>query len=712
MIDVAASFFSRTRIRKGERGALAPRGQRQRAEFISASTTERKLIDPNDATEVRWTRGAHTPRSPGLLWLACLLTLCFTTGALAADSDISVALESTPLVDPSHGYSEYRFVIRNVSRSESHEVEISLPATPSYGQGMREITRRVTVGADSTVRLSLLQPALSLNGFEAGVTVDGRRRRDTITLSGSRVSGSALWSYSRGSVNPNVLVSQGVPGAFLAAKDAALPSTITPSPPAGSATPGAVATASPIPQLTLNLVRSPAATSQWSDQWLSYSSYDAIVVSAAEWSAMPPQVREALTTYLQAGGVLLVLGGNDLPQAWREATASEPVARVDGGGFGVMLAAQNDAFRETEKSNWATLLAYASATPAPWSGAVGNDLNSMFPIVQNTRIPARGMMVMMILFAIIIGPVNMFVLSKKNRRIWMLWTVPTISFVTSLGVFAYAMFSEGIKPQVRIAQITLLDEGARRATTVGLLGVYCPLTPGNGLEFDTQTEVTPIVADWYSPSDRSIDWTSGQRLTTGWVAARTPTHLLVRNSQTRRERLTIEPGTNDTEITVVNGLGVPITQLTVKGKSGQLFAGSNIAPGARASLTAVPSSIPTTGITPLRNVGTYGWANAAISMSNEPTLFLAPGCYIAQLADTVFLDDGLGHAAKRNVLSVVYGVPENAKPVLPASLRRNLSSSGEDHETSTADQGKGISLEEIFGAPATPPAPPTPPAPH
>ena len=43
--------------------------------------------------------------------------------------------------------------------------------------------------------------------------------------------------------------------------------------------------------------------------------------------------------------------------------------------------------------------------------------------------PVRGLFVLVLLFALGIGPVNLWLLSKYKRRIWLWWNVPAISLL-------------------------------------------------------------------------------------------------------------------------------------------------------------------------------------------------------------------------------------------------------------------------------------------
>src|SRR5262249_22076700 len=149
---------------------------------------------------------------------------------------------------------------------------------------------------------------------------------------------------------------------------------------------------------------------------------------------------------------------------------------------------------------------------------------------EDVGVPVRGLFVLMVLFCIGIGPVNLWLLGRKDRRIWMLWTVPVLSLLTCLAVFGYMLISEGWHGHLRTEAVTLLDETTHRATSFGWTAFYAPLTPGDGLHFSSDTEVmwlkgqdllrgpygysrTPDV----SSSSCTLDWSQDQHLASGWI---------------------------------------------------------------------------------------------------------------------------------------------------------------------------------------------------
>jgi hypothetical protein len=298
----------------------------------------------------------------------------------------------------------------------------------------------------------------------------------------------------------------------------------------------------------------------------------------------------------------------------------------------------------------------------PWTVVTGvADANRLFPVTDKVEIPVRQLFLMVFLFVLAIGPVNLFVLSRRKKRIWLLWSVPLISLLTCVAVIAYAMFGEGFRSTNRTEVVTLLDETTHRATTIGWSAFYSTLTPGGGLHYGYETEVTPQVS-WSADSGHltgTVDWTSEQHLSSGWVSARVPAHFQIRKSETRRERLVVEPQGGGT-VTIINGLGSDIRSLWLADHEGRLYNGSDIQAGAKASiegqrhgLVAKPEK--------LRELFATDWSGNMAGLTSRPEEFLRPGTYIAWLDGCPFVEEGLPDVKEKKRTAVVYGILESNK---------------------------------------------------
>lgn len=411
-------------------------------------------------------------------------------------------------------------------------------------------------------------------------------------------------------------------------------------------------------------LRAESPVSEWSENWLAYSPFDAVVVGAADLGAMSPAAFAALGDYLHAGGNVVVLGKKTLPAAWHPASTkklSDGTQSALGFGNCFLIGTENPAavsaqmvqrLRETVRDTaryWQTL-------PGDSSSA-----NSIMSVVENLKIPTRGIVIIMLAFIVIIGPVNIVYLTRRNRRTWMLWTIPVISLVTTLLVFAYSLLREGITPDTRIAGVTVIDQASHRAATVGGEAFYCPLTPSGGLYFDFATEATPLVEHGYgSGTPREVDWTQSQHFTHGWVSARVPAHFHVRKPETRRERIQIV--NENGKLQIVNSLGAPIKSLWVADADMNVYETTGVAAGQKAGLILSKQS-PASGKSGVEGMlRDVSFAAHVDPLGDSAGKYLLPNTYIAVLDGNPFLENALGSASrpKRTKSSaIVFGILES-----------------------------------------------------
>jgi hypothetical protein len=413
------------------------------------------------------------------------------------------------------------------------------------------------------------------------------------------------------------------------------------------------------------LVRSELELSQWSDSWLAYSAFDAVLITAREFGLLSKSIQTALWRYAECGGCLVTLGPVEVPDPWRSGLELSPQGgEIVPVGFGRCLRFSEGDLKQLTKSQARLLSDSAKLAASPWTLSTMSDpgqANAVFSVVANIKVPFRSMVIILLLFVIIIGPVNLIVLARYKRRIWSLWTIPLISFFTSGLVFAYSFLSEGVTPHTRREGFTLLDQINHRATTLGLSAFYCPLTPSQGLRFGYETELTPIltpVADRRGGGrGRTVDWSLSQHLSRGWVASRVPAFFRIRKSEPRRERIRLEK-TKGGELMAVNGLGAAIKRLQLTDFSGRYFTATNVAAGQQCVLEpnkARPSSKEMqqliSDVYRLAN-----WAPVDVHWEKFGGVAPSPGTYLAWLDDSPFLEPGLAGIAKEQKSTVVYGM--------------------------------------------------------
>jgi hypothetical protein len=388
----------------------------------------------------------------------------------------------------------------------------------------------------------------------------------------------------------------------------------------------------------------------WSDNWLAYTRYDIIVITGDDVAAMSPDTRNALLRYAECGGILVVSGKFDLPESWLRLRQNRKSSDVYYTGLGMVVIVPGD-FDAAGKEIWRNIFARERENKSVLSQPIEESVswaNRDLMVIDKVKLSALGIMTIMLIFAIIIGPVNLLVLSRKKKKIWLLWTVPACSVLFILILLVFALLSENWGGQTRRRTLTILDETAHRATSIGRLGYYYPVPPWNGLEFSTESEISV-----YGMRDSSqlytLDWTNGQHLYSGWLRAKVPCQLLLRKSEPRRERL--EAIHENGKLFVVNGLGVEISELKMFDFDSKIYVGSNIKAGEKKELRP-EGSLNAVNIQALSLNYAFSTAKCNMLSSN----FAVPGTYLARLAENPFVETGVELPKKHQEEAYLVGI--------------------------------------------------------
>lgn len=563
------------------------------------------------------------------------LLFCPALGAQEVTSgDVAVRILPGLPDGATHGYHEIVFLVTNHSPARPHQVRLETPADSFAGAHLLgRMSRTVVVGPATSLRVVLLQPPLPLAGTGVRVAVDGRVVPESLSFHSDHPSSRIYRTPSPGGssaeeVALRVLVSQRVDVDVL---------------PETTDTERYRAAVSP-----------PAA---WSGDWLAYSGYDGVVLAAGDLAELKGEIRDALRRYAESGGAVLAMGADaavlELPPA-----VDELGLAVSYTGFGVVMSGpQRLGAGQLDRVARAWL-----RSSAPWSLASDpRGVHQVMPVIDEIRVPVRGLFLVVVAFAVLIGPVNLFLLSRRGRRIWLLWTVPAAALLACLAIFAYTLVDEGLLRVHRGASLTILDQRSHRAVTVAWSGYYSTLTPGGGLRFAPGVEVTPVIA-WTvgaygsSASYKTLDLTEGQHLDAGWVSARLPAYFMVRRNALRRERLRVR---RDGGLAVTNGLGAEIVALHLAGADGRLYRAGRVAAGASGPLTG-PHGDAAGRPSSLRELYDADLPRRMRRLREKPEDYLRPGTFLAVLAADPFLEPGLEGLREARSEAVVYGLVEEA----------------------------------------------------
>jgi hypothetical protein len=558
--------------------------------------------------------------------------------------DIVVSPLSFPVIDARHGYIEHRVRVVNTSPDRTHTVTVVLPGRSysSRGSSINRLSRTVAVGPGTETTIPLYQPSLDLSGTRARISIDNGAIQETMELPST---GSRFDYYS--DPKPNLLFSRSVN------RDTVMAEMKKISPKHSGHYRGSG-------EYECAVTRPDAGIESWSDSWLAYTSFDGIFLKADDMDALPAETLRALWQYVECGGTLIVLGTVPPPGYCSGQVIEKDGITIHYAGFGEFITCNVKDETQLTASRLGRLAQSWENTGKPWiDKQFFSEPNGYFPVIEKLNIPIRSILLLMLVFVILIGPVNIIVLAKMNRRIWLLWTIPSLSFLFCIIVFIHSLLAEGITSTIRIENITLLDQEEHRAVSLGIAAYYCPLTPGDGLHFPYEYEVTPIIrpTGWRDQGTaKRIDDTRDQHFKSGWVTARVPAHFYIRSHEPRRERIELERN-EDGSLTAVNGLGADIEQLVVADENGRLYSARGVKAGARAPLKTAGNTYGKTArkLTPRSLYAMGAWYDVVNDVRKKPASMLVPGSYYAELETAPFIREGLAGKAHRKHRSIVLG---------------------------------------------------------
>ncbi len=561
-----------------------------------------------------------------------------------------------------HGYAALRIKATNRSPDKAHRVEIRFPnegGRSFWGPGqLKSFSKTIDVAPDSTAEAYFYQPSILLDGdaHEAVVYIDGEKQAQNIHAFGISSHG-AVGTFSSSSGGSWVNPREEPTVSFGAIRESSIPGS--------------------------SKVNSWDRRSfdSFDSTWLAYSGYDGIVLALSEAKTLSAEERAALWEYVKAGGSLAVMGIGQLPDDWARLDSRlanrELVMDVSERyevGFGILFLAGPPFFPTSSRPAVHTAI-YDSwfETQKPWLRIyTAAGANTALPVSKpvDTRASFRRMFFLSLLFAAIIGPLNIAVLRRKKQMMRLYWTTPAISLTACLLFVLYFAVFEGPVKYMRVASLTMIDQEARLATTLGWLGFYSPFAEPEGLLFDEVTELTlqqeglprfgPMAVGTAAGMDRtgSVDWTDGQRWSGGWIQPRVPLHFKLRKSESRPERIDLKREGGD--IKVINRLGARVKAFWYADDEGGVYRADDIPKGAEAVLTKTTGA--PIGSKKLRDVyARWDWVAEIEKLKASPAAYLQHGWYFAELEENVFVEKAMKGAEMLPSTCLVLGALEESK---------------------------------------------------
>lgn len=270
--------------------------------------------------------------------------------------------------------------------------------------------------------------------------------------------------------------------------------------------------------------------------WRLMTGFDALLVDGA--AALAEDQQEAVRRYVFAGGLALVAAPGSLPAGGLRALFAGRDEGVVSHGFGRLVAMPSlasSAANPSESRRRLGELEPIGSGPLPMPSI----LASPQPIPGLGDAPVRGFLTIIVLFAIVVGPLNFVVMRRRRRPLLALVTIPVLGFGTTLLLLGYGLVHDGFGIRGAVVSWSCLDQVRHEGVTVAASTLFAGSSPRQ-FEFGQDALLLGMRS---ALSEGRIDrWfldAATYTLDGGVLPSRTPTPLLAVQQGPERARLLV-----------------------------------------------------------------------------------------------------------------------------------------------------------------------------
>lgn len=303
------------------------------------------------------------------------------------------------------------------------------------------------------------------------------------------------------------------------------------------------------------------------DRWQGYPDWLVLVLTPQGDAALDDAQRSAIAAWTRSGGTLVVSTAA-LHSAWESRQAVVAFDALTGEAK-VLGEAITD---QVNEENWQPIDA---------------------PVPGTEVVPVKTFVILALAFAIVVGPLNLWWVRRRNARHLFLITTPALSFATCVVLIIASLIADGVSVRRSAVQVGYLDH--RTQQLVRWTGcTYFAAFARSSLELDREAKFHVLAREDWSYRHRyrddgqrlHLDWSAGQRLSGSVLPPRRNHQLAFTEHRPERRRLVV--ARQGDAYQVVNGLGVVVLSLTWRDADGRTWTCRELAAGENAPLQQAP----------------------------------------------------------------------------------------------------------------------------
>ena len=176
---------------------------------------------------------------------------------------------------------------------------------------------------------------------------------------------------------------------------------------------------------------------QLPSDWLAFAGYDSVIMTDRDWSNVPASGRNAILSWMNLGGQLVIFaqGGQSLSTLGIPEDSGYGSCRIHSIGSDLIVSPK------------ATVDLVAGQNPVNQiAKSIDNDYNGSWPLQKlfgDKDFHYGLFIIVLVIFGVLVGPVNLFVLAKSGQRHKLFITTPIISLGASLLLIGLIIFQDG-----------------------------------------------------------------------------------------------------------------------------------------------------------------------------------------------------------------------------------------------------------------------------
>lgn len=304
-----------------------------------------------------------------------------------------------------------------------------------------------------------------------------------------------------------------------------------------------------------------------------YDSFSSLWFYENEWAGLEPAAQSAIREWVALGGRLHLV-------AEAGKGSSEPL------GFGAI----NRVVRDGDDKAFIRRVADSLRNERNAAETMAEGQPRLFGAFASGLAERPLLLIILLLaFGLVVGPLNLFVFAKPPRRHRLLWTTPLISVVAASLMMVFILFADGTGGRGRRFALAVLEPGEKRialwqqqiSRTGLLLGASFPFEPSAqlvGIPESSGSGGTPELEK--TQSGWAGDWFTSRAVQAQAVLDTLPSRGEVRVVLPAADK----PGS------VVSSLETPLERVLVIAPDGSAYTAQNLAPGVSRRLVAAEKS--------------------------------------------------------------------------------------------------------------------------